>query len=75
MQGLAAILFVISAGLSVALAVALVYLALTAPSLAGDSGASSLGITGRIALWAVISWVPTILVLVLLDRLKRPAGP
>jgi hypothetical protein len=65
------ILFVIASGLSVALAVALVYLAVTAPSLTGEAGSWSLGIAGRVALWAVISWIPTILVLVVLERMKR----
>jgi len=71
-QGLAIALFVISVGLSLALAFALVYLAVSRPSIVGESGAASLGITGRLALWAVISWVPTLLLLTLVNRMKHP---
>lgn len=74
-QGFAIAFFVISVGLSLALAMALVYLVLSHPSISGDSDTWSLGITGRIALWAVISWVPTLLLLTLVNRLRHPPEP
>lgn len=68
---LAVIFFVISMALSLAVALALVYLVITRPSLDGESGAASLGIAERVTLWAVVSWIPTTLLLTVLWRMGQ----